>query len=384
MHILIIPSFYPEKNTPVNGLFFKNQSKVLVDKTDKVGTVYTEQKSLKKIFSNISDHLYQTTREVDGGILTYRTHGISLLNQFPIGAAIWIKVTLALVKKYIEENGKPDVIHAHNVFNAGRVARTCLSMYGIPYVVTEHDSGYLLNEYSSKALKIATEVFNNSACNIAVSKSLASAISTYCNLSFVKIIPNVVDISLFELDFSKREEEVFKFISVGNLLKNKGHEVLIRAFSVFQKDQSNVVLEIYGEGPEHENLDQLIKELNLMEAVSLKGKIAPKALVKQYQLSHCLVLPSFKETFGVVIIEAMACGLPVIATRSGGPEDIINDDNGILVDPGDIESMAKALRGIKDNHHKYNFNNIRKFVEKNYSENIVANSLLTLYKTIAG
>lgn len=382
MHILIIPSFYPEKNTPVNGLFFKNQSKVLLDKVDQIGTVYTEQKSLKKIFSGMTENLYQLTKEDEDGLLTYRIKGINLLNQFPFGSAIWIKVTLNLVKKYIAENGKPDIIHAHNVFNAGRVAKACFDQYRIPYVVTEHDSAYLLNEYTPEKLKIAAEVLNASAGNIAVSENLAKAISTSCGIPALQVIPNVVNLDLFQLDFSNRKDDQFKVISVGNLLKNKGHHILIEAFKIFKDTGVNASLEIYGGGPEFESLNQLIQDLGLSNSVFLKGKINPKDLVGRYQNSHCLVLPSFRETFGVVIIEAMACGLPVIATKSGGPEDIIIPEAGILIESGDIVKMAASLSKLHRNYSSFDPAEIRRFIEKNYSEDVVAGQLLSLYSAI--
>ncbi|WP_316840677.1 glycosyltransferase [Pedobacter gandavensis] len=382
MHILIIPSFYPEKNTPVNGLFFKNQSKVLLHKVGKIGTVYTEQKSLKKVFSGINENLYQLTKEKEDGLLTYRIRGINLLNQYPLGSAIWIKVTLSLVKKYIAENGKPDIIHAHNVFHAGRVAMACFKKHQIPYVITEHDSAYLLNDYTAEKLKIATRVLKSSAGNIAVSKNLATAIAKSCNVSPLQVIPNVVNLGLFQLDFSNRKEDQFKVISVGNLLKNKGHHILIQAFKIFKDTGVNAALEIYGEGPEFENLSQLILDLDLSDCVTLKGKISPHNLVGCYQTSHCLVLPSFRETFGVVIIEAMACGLPVIATKSGGPEDIIIPGTGILIESGDILKMAASLSELHRNYSAFDPAEIRKFIERNYSEDVVADQLLSLYRAV--
>jgi glycosyltransferase involved in cell wall biosynthesis len=382
MHILFLPSFYPEFDAPFNGLFFKNQSLILVKSNTQIGTVYVEQKSLKKLFINIRSNCFQKSINNEEGIVTYRYHGINLFNNYKLGGLIWVYITEKLVKEYIKEHGKPDFIHAHNVFLAGKVAYNLNKKFKIPYLITEHASGFLLNEYSPKKLENAALIYKNAAHVLSVSNALANAIKDLCRITKITIIPNVVNTDLFEYLPTVKKDERFTFVSVGNLLINKGHHVLIKAFYYFNLQFSNSQLRIVGEGPEFQNLESLILTLGLKGKVLLDGRKTPVELASIYQKSHCLVLPSFKETFGVVIIEAMACGIPVIATKSGGPEYIINKTNGLLVNSGNPKEMKVAMVNIFQNYLSYNFNEIRNFTNENFGQRAISEKLLKLYNTI--
>jgi glycosyltransferase involved in cell wall biosynthesis len=382
MHILFIPSYFPEQTSPFTGSIFENFTKNLISRDAKLGTVYVEQKSLKKILLNPKRNLYQITKNYEYGILTYRLHALNLFNQHKIGAEIWINLTKKLLDIYIEDNGKPDIIHAQNVFHGGRVALACSRKYKIPYIITEHASGFLLNEYSKENLRICRSVQLNSSYSIAVSTNLAKAIAYSCDVFEPIIVPNSVNTDFFNIKMGESKNNAFTFISVGNLLQNKGHHLLIQAFNQFSINNPNSLLYIFGSGPEYKRLLKLVFNLKLEKKVFLKGQVYPNDLVKFYQRSHCFVLPSIKETFGVVLIEAMACGLPIISTSSGGPEDLIKPFNGVLVEPTNVSQMAQAMQYILNNYDSYKSEEIRGEIVKNFSEDVISNRMMQLYKNV--
>ena len=98
--------------------------------------------------------------------------------------------------------------------------------------------------------------------------------------------------------------------------------------------------------------------------------------------ANAFVLPSYFETFGVVLIEAMATGLPVISTKCGGPEDFITSDVGYLVSPGDIEGLAKAMINLLDNYSSFDSIEISKIIRNKFSYEAVASSLSNIYNKI--
>lgn len=378
MHVLILPSFYPEETNPMSGIFFQKQAEAVADSVDKLGVVYVEQKSLRKVFPDFLKNRYQFSSGLNKRCINYRLHGISLLNQYPVGTRIWRFLMNQLAEKYIRENGVPDIIHAHNTFYAGFVAFELSKKYGIPYIITEHSSGFLMNVYNQKQLAQSGDIIKNAKYILAVSKKLALTLEDEYDRKPI-VVPNIVDTSLFVPGPPGQDREVFKFISVGNLLANKGHSFLISSFvSAFSKED-HVALVICGGGPEEAELTSLISHWQREGQIILRGKLNQGELVKEYQQSDCLILPSENETFGVVLIEALSCGLPVIATMSGGPEDIVNKENGILVHYGDVAEMSKAMNEMMDGYNGFDKNIIRKNIVSNYSNTIVVSTLKELY-----
>lgn len=382
MHILFLPSFYPDRTRPTNGLFFKKFAQAVISEFDKVGVLYVEQRSLRSFTKLNFQEIFKLTRHNDNGIIYYSFSNFNLFNQYSIGCKIWVFISFKLFKKYIKDNGKPDLIHVHNVFNSGLLALKIKKEFGINYVVTEHSSGFLLNEFSKNKLADSNVIFTNASKVSAVSNRLSEAIGAFSKNLEISLLPNIVDTDHFIIDQSNTKYEVFTFISVGNLLRNKGHHVLIEAFKKFHDVHSNSQLLIFGIGKEFINLTNLIRKLKLTNSVFLRGFIHPAQLADEYNKCHCFVLPSFKETFGVVIIEAMACGLPVIATRSGGPEDLIYDFNGYLVPPGEINDMYEAMLNAFREINKFDSFFISEFITRNYSKPIVKNKLLEFYRLL--
>lgn len=180
----------------------------------------------------------------------------------------------------------------------------------------------------------------------------------------IEVIPNGIDLQRFRnLDHSKNG---FVVMTVARLEKVKGIEYLIRAIKNFQ-------LLIIGEGSERKNLETLVKELNLQDKVKFLGEIPNQEVPQYLAKASCFVLPSLKEGFGIVILEAMAAGVPVIATNVGGIPDIVEHEHtGILVEKGNAEQIAEAIEKIYSNEalretlirnatsnlEKYNWNNI--------------------------
>ena len=127
---------------------------------------------------------------------------------------------------------------------------------------------------------------------------------------------------------------------------------------------------------------RLVRELGLENAVNYYGLKTRREIAEIYEKYDCFVMPSSKETFGVVYIEAMASGLPVIATKCGGPEDFINKENGILVDPDCVDQLATAMCHVYKNRKEYDSVRIRQYVNENFSGHAIAKRLIKEYKTV--
>lgn len=287
-----------------------------------------------------------------------------------------------LYKKAVKIIGKPDVIHAH-FYSIAAIASIIKKKYDIPFFITEHSSK--LNKAAAHISNIdkslTMKAYSQADAIISVSKTLSSNIKD--NFGFEShIIHNMIDLE--HSNYSKKNDnESFTFISVGNLISRKGFDILIKAFKKAFADDSKVCLNIIGEGEERIHLQNIINECNISDRVRLLGQKTRTELFELMRKSDAFVLASKIETFGVVYIEAMVCGLPVIATRCGGPEDFVNDTNGFLIPTDDIETLSKAL--IKMRLNIDNFDNERISEEcynKFSSENIAKQIVEQYYKVL--
>lgn len=382
MHVLLIPAWYPKDTTDVIGSFFREQAIALQKQGIDVGVLSIRLKSLRKfknIFIRSSSNLQ---KRIDNGIPTFQ---MSIKNWFsgvsPLQVYIYGRIGLKAYKNYIEEYGHPDVIHVHSMLYAGIIAMYINKKFGIPYIITEHSSAFLRNLYSKAKLKLLCEISNSSKMNIAVSSTFVKVLTEKTKQKWIAI-PNIVNETFFKPITKKPGATGFKFIHISNLSKNKKIDILIEAFALaFEKD-SSIQLKIGGFGDEYNNLKELITFKGLSEQVTLLGALSRNQVVEEMSRSNVFVLSSEYETFGVVLIEALALGKPVIATRSGGPEDIVDKHNGILVPVNDIESLADAMRSMVENYNSYDQREIQQQCFEKYSEKAVTYELKKVYAEV--
>ena len=168
------------------------------------------------------------------------------------------------------------------------------------------------------------------------------------------------------------------FLSIGDLIPLKAHNELIEAFHVSMRGR-NAQLIIAGSGPMRASLQQQIGHLGLNDQVHMVGRLGREAVRNAIDSSDCLVLPSHYETFGVVLIESLARGKPVIASDCGGPSCIVNRDNGILVPPNNISELAKALEQMFGSHAIYDHNAIHRDAMERFGQDRLVSDLTTAY-----
>lgn len=382
MKILVLPSFYPDPSNTNLGSFFKEQVKTLTEFGIKLDVIYVEKKSLRKLsFRNLLLSYFQSVIIDESHWKEYRIKGWN----FPgtIGKNLWIYLSEKLVEKYIVENGRPDLIHSHNVFWAGVVARNIMEKFNIPFIINEHSSTFLEKNLSNKKQGIALKVYSKASKVIVVSQSLKTAIKEIGPKLKIDIIPNIVDTDFFIPEKQKQsDDDIIKFVAIGNLNKNKGHELLIEAFFEVSKINQNVILEICGDGPEKKQLYKKIRAINMENKIKLAGHLNKYQILGKLRESDCLVHTSYFETFGVVLIEALSCGIPFITTKCGGPEDIYEDGVGYLIDVGNIVALTEAILKFIDQKSKFSKSQLRSIVLKKYSRKAVFEKFILTYSEI--
>lgn len=387
LKILLLPSeeFIPF-NEPLAGIFQYDQACILRDAGYRVSVIsvrlcFSLPMILKAIFFRLTGRklnnqtkefsvgslltlLYRkifkpyefVTRERTEGIEVYRSEGFYVLPPSPKrDYRYWVKAGMVAFDNYLKDHGKPDVIHAHNSFYGGLLGLEIKNKYGYPFLLTEHSSYFSRGLYHSKLFPKALAVFKNAKVSLAVSFFLANELKRFFPDTNFRVLANVVDPIFGEVELPDRKEEnPFRFIHIGNLITIKRQTLLIEAFCEAFRKEENIILELAGEGEDEEKLRRLIAEKNMKNRIVLLGRLNKKEVLRKLDESHVLCLPSSIETFGVVLLEAIFRGVPVIATDCGGPADVVTPENGILVEKDNCTALKKALQAIKQNYHNYN------------------------------
>ena len=223
-------------------------------------------------------------------------------------------------------------------------------------------------------LVLLKKAFAQSSKNLAVSKCLADSISKQMSVE-VGILPNMIHDDFLESSLTVDKEKAI--ITVCGLSKYKNVESLIFAFKEYLTG-SGYQLKIGGDGEERKSLENLVDRLDLREHVVFLGALSREQVVSEISTCSAFVLPSLFETFGIVLIESLALGVPVIAPKCGGPEDIIDDSNGFLVEVDDVDSLGQAL--LKIIERKYCSETLRENCRKKYSSKTVIGQLSKILK----
>lgn len=383
--VLIVPSWYKTKEESNQGMFFLSQALALKEEQVHVGIVFSEVFRSVKRFSlkMIIENHFQYEKSKEDGLDVYRYHGWNIYPKYRMRRNIfWVKTTVKLIEKYIQDNGKPDIIHVHSALWGGVAALEIKKRYGIPYVITEHFSRYATDYFTTEELKYAKVAFDNSSYNMAVSNALTKVLEEKLGVKNVQVVNNLVDTEFFISNNNKENEgstNKFRFLFVGFLTEIKNVNLLIEAFKNAFALKDNVELYILGDGASRSSLEDQSKEFS---NITFLGAGSRQKVKEEMEKSDVIVLPSKFETFGVVLIEAMAMGKPVIATDSGGPKEFVNKDNGILVKANDVKELSSALMNIKLNYNNFSNKKIRKYAIENFSKYSIISKLIQIYEKV--
>ena len=288
-------------------------------------------------------------------------------------------------------SGKVQIFHCHGFVSAFMGYFLSL-LTQKPYIATEQ-SIKLRNPVSKFVSGI---VYREASVCIAASKAVEEEFKKI-GVKNTRIIPNGVDLEKFFplWGVSRREINVrgstphisnaLIILSVGRLEKVKGHRYLIEAFSEIKKEIPEAKLILVGDGSERGNLEKQADNLGLRGAIEFAGEIPHNELPHWYHKADIFVMPSLSEGFGITVIEAMACGVPVVASGVGGLLDIVEDRvTGFLATPGDPASLKYHIlnilregdvgKNISDNARsrvfKYSWNNIAKEISDIYNSQL--------------
>lgn len=283
---------------------------------------------------------------------------------------------------YAKMHGAPDVVHHHCLSDNAFVAERIAAIFNVPYYFTEHSNYYTdeeLNKFNSfETFEDRKRFVQHAAGRIAVSDVRARGYEKIYGAPFITI-SNVVA-PIFYKELNKEKPNIFTFCCVAILDKRKRQDLLLKAFQrLLEKYNARLVL--VGKGDKRNEYESLVEALGITDKVAFTGILDREGVVEQMDRSHCGVLSSDEETFGVVLAEAMFRGNPVISTRCGGPEEIITPKTGYIVEKDDVKALQDAMEKMIEYKDQFNPEEIRSYAEENFREEVIVAKLEACYES---
>ncbi|MGB8490739.1 MAG: glycosyltransferase [Bacteroidales bacterium] len=379
MTILILTHSYPDEELKWRGIFIRDQALALSTRHRVIVIYFKVDNYGLRPFSKYSFRCRQNGNLTEYEVITCRSFPV--INQVK-----YLLDTYRFIRKEILSRSKIDIIHCHLSYPAGFLGTLIRQKTNIPCVITEHT--WIKKYFRSFIHKwCVIYALKHTARVIAVSQALKNDINVFINVDNyvdnyvdIYVVPNVVDTARFTI--AERPESQYLNIGLIGGMSNyrKGADILIRAVALV--DDLSLRVHIGGGGKYLDTFRQLAVDLKVSDKCIFYGVVEPEEINNFYSKLDMYVLASRDETFGVVVVEAMVAGLPVIATRCGGPEEIVTPGAGILVANENPEELAGAIRTMSRTLARYDRLAIRKYATEKYGTEAFLESVTGIYEDV--
>ena len=400
-HIVFLARWYPHRYDPMFGLFVQRHAEAAalfnditviycqqvepqsrkVAKSQSRDASITPEKNEQYVIDTSNHKKFEIVRTNENNVDTIRVYYKKPKNKI-----------LSLIRFYranmmaLKLCGKTDIIHVHILTRLGVIAWMQKLLHKTPYIITEHWSRYLPgNDFSGFLRKFFTKIVVRNAKSVTtVTENLANAMKAHGlkNDNYV-VLPNVVNLDMFHITKKNTDAtgHVPTIIHISCFEdKSKNISGLLESLKIVDDKGIDFQCTLIGEGMDFEMMKQKAESLQLINKVSFTGLLEGQALADELSSGDFLVLSSNYENMPVVILEALASGLPVVSTNVGGIKEMIDETKGILVEPRNKEALAEAIIKMIETYKNYNATYLRNSVIEKYGYESVGRFLDKMYK----
>ncbi|MBI1344458.1 MAG: glycosyltransferase [Terrimonas sp.] len=381
-YILWLPSWYPNEITPYDGDFVQRHARAVAAFAP-VCVFHIIRDKKKKMTRSVRVH-EKKGENLTETIIYYASPDIpwAFADRF-LSQVRYAWIYRKYIRKLFREKGFPELVHVHIIYKAGLIARWIEKKFGIPFLLTEQWTIHLpearpsLFDLSFAEQMLFSKIMDHVSLVLPVSKYLGKAMKQHWPHINFEVVPNVVDHQLFFPAEKKGEDRVLRLIHISTLQYQKDPESLFAALGKLKEQGIDFTLDLIG--PVTAEISEYIRQTGIQDLVRIQGEMPQQRLSKLLQQTDALVLYSRYETFGCVIIEANACGIPVIVPDTKLMEELVVPGlNGIKVKPNDPSALAAAIIAFHANKASFNRQQIADTTEK-YSFKNVGSMFFEIY-----
>ena len=379
MKIFVISRNWPSEQHPQWGIVERDQAVALRKLGHQVYSLYLDirpEPHTKKL---------GITREVKEGVVVYcfcaGSHWAEILKkisphlQYDAVEALFFD----LFRRVVKLEGMPDVVYGHYLRYCSR-ALAIKRKYGIPAVGLEHWSEMCKTEIREDLKQRAEETYPYLDRQLVVSDALRENILRCIGVD-TTVVYNTYGKEFYYQEHVKKDD-IVRFVLTGNLLPIKGFDVVIRALGESESLPNNLLFTIIGDGTEKEKLQEMIETYHLSDKVHLVGRKTRDYIVDALHEADVYILSSHSETFGVAPVEALACGVPVIATDCGGSRSYMNEFNGLMIPVNDVKAMSGAISYMVEHYMEFDRKRIAEDCKQRFSAESIARQLEAIFEDV--
>jgi glycosyltransferase involved in cell wall biosynthesis len=394
MRTLFLPRWYPYPGNPYDGVFVREHALAARGAGAEVAVLHMPDVAAP--IRGLWRMEEETDPQLTAGIPTYRvlTRPIRIPGARALGFRIssWLQLWAAwrAFRRLRSLGFEPDVVHAH-VYTASSMGVFLGRRFGVPVVVAEHSTAFPRRTIPAGALKRARTAFAAADRVMPVSASLQEAIEACGIQAKFEIVPNAVDTSLFhpaeagrKTRPARQEVRPRRLIFAGNLepTEHKGFPTLIDALKLLRERRTDWTLDVVGDGPSRRELTARVESEGLAGHVTFHGSLPKPRIADMMRAADLFVMPSNFETQGVVLLESMCSGIPVVSTAVGGIPEIVSAEDGILVEPRDPAALADALDRVLSDPGRFDGRAIAARAAARFGYEAVGTRLAAIYAEV--
>ncbi len=362
---------------PIAGVFVRDQA-LAAARAQRVVVLFNEGASadVRRLFA-VRDGYEDGLRT-----LRLRHRPVALPRASTALAVLGLEAALDRLRR---DGFTPDVIHAHTL-GAAAAALVLGRTHDVPVVVSEHWTAFILGTLSAWERRLARLVFERADLVCPVSERLREALAGYAPRARFRVVGNPVDTTLFTPsdDGAPPREGPARLIGVGLLVGEK--KGVARLLDALERHRSAggrpVVLDWVGDGPAAAALARQARALGLGDAVRFRGAMPRADVARLMSEADLFVLPSLVETFGVALVEALATGLPVVATDVGVAGEVVDEQSGVIVPADDVGALATGIEHALTRLNEYDTAGAAAAVRSRFSPETVGEEWEEVYRGV--
>lgn len=384
MKILILPSWY----LPSGAYFIQEQAIFLQDKGLEINVLANLSISITQHKTGYFALPWCCVSSTENGLLTYRKYTRFIPKNEKLNFIRWVSGALELFEAYIVDQGFPDLIHVHSAMWGGYAAALIKEKYGIPYVITEHlgimalQSEFAKSQFPAWKNPYFEKAYQNADFILPVSDQLMRKISEFApNYTCWKAISNIVDTDFFNLRKREHSKLPFQFVCVNGYYKEKGYDILLKAFDLFCSSNVDSRLTIAGENFNCSDFQELLKTCKNKDKITFLGEIDRIQVRELLWSADVFLLTSRVESQSISTLEAMSTGLPVVCTEVV-PEFMIPSFCGYRVPIEDEISFSETMLKMCINIQLFDGEHISDYVKSIAHKEVIINQIVEVYKDV--